>query len=60
MKDKRLSSSPSQVVNQELDDVAIKMPRMRERKNRFRLGIELRIKESLPYAAPAVNQWAVS
>ena len=45
MKDRRFNSNPSQVVNQELDDVAIKIPRTRERKNKLRAGIEVMIVE---------------
>lgn len=35
-------------MNHELDETAIKVPRIREKKNKFRLGLELRIKERIP------------
>ena len=45
IKDKRFSSSPSQAVNHELDEIAMRVPRVRDMKNKFRLGFELRMEE---------------
>ena len=45
MNDKRFNSKPSHLVNHELDDVAIMIPRVRDRPNIIRLGFELRIKK---------------
>ena len=45
MNDSRFSSSPSQLVNHELDDVAMIIPRVNDRPNIIRLGFELRIEK---------------
>ena len=45
MNERRFSSSPSQVVNQELDETAIRIPRARDIPNKARLGFEFRIKK---------------
>lgn len=49
IKDRRFNSRPSQAVNQELDEIAIRVPRVRDMKNKFRLGFELRIEERLSH-----------
>ena len=45
MKDRRFNSSPSQLVNHELDEVAIIIPRIRDLVNTIRLGVEFKIKK---------------
>lgn len=45
MNESRFNSSPSQLVNQELDAVAMTIPRVSDRPNMIRLGFELRIKK---------------
>ena len=45
MNDKRFNSSPSQLVNHELEHVAIKIPSVSDRPNIIREGFELRIKK---------------
>ena len=43
--DSRFNSSPSQLLNQELDDVAIMIPRVSDIPNMIRLGFEFIIKK---------------
>ena len=45
MKDRRFSSSPSQLVNQEFDEIAITIPRIREAMNAIRLGTEFKMRK---------------
>ena len=45
MNDSRFNSNPSQLVNQELEEIAIIIPKVRDRPNTIRLGFELRIKK---------------
>lgn len=45
MNESRFNSSPSQLVNQELDAVAITIPKVSDRPNIIRLGFEFRIKK---------------
>ena len=48
MKDRRFSSSPSQLVNQEFDEIAITIPRIREAMNAIRLGTEFKMRKGPP------------
>lgn len=45
MNESRFNSNPSQLVNHELDDVAIIIPKVNDRPNIIRLGFEFRIKK---------------
>ena len=43
--DKRFSSSPNQAVNQEEEETAMAVPRVKEAKNKSRAGCKVRIKK---------------
>ena len=45
MNDKRFNSNPNQLVNHELDEIAIIIPKLKDRPNIIRLGVEVRIKK---------------
>ena len=55
MNDSRFNSRPSQLVNQEFDDVAIIIPRVSDSPNIIRLGFELRIKKR-----SCLHRWGMS
>ena len=44
--DKRFNSSPSQIVNHELEEVAITTPKIKDSPNTVRLGLEFKIKKN--------------
>lgn len=45
MKERRFSSSPSQLVNHELAEVAMTIPKISDLEKTMRLGVEFRIKK---------------
>ena len=45
MNERRFSSKPSQVLNQVLDEIAIRMPSTNAKPNIIRLGFEFKIKK---------------